>query len=315
MADDARISTAFPHHHKTVKLERRLGAAGFRALIRLWLWTADNRCDGDLRDMTVEDIEIAADWSGDAGAFVGTLVEVGFLDGGDGCYWLHDWADHQPYVAARPQRSKVARLAALKKWNDTTPEQRSEAARHAAKAKWAAVRAGRTDDACERDASRTDDACDVRAPFPTLPVPAQHTTIAPHPQADAAPDADEVGLRELKSKVRSEIQSHWGTFNKGVTLPWDGRAAKNLTAVLKANPSWRFDEFAHCIRHRFQSERNHSEAPYKWLPSLTDYLGGPLDRFGQPIHRPKANGGAFHFDGDNSQYTKDADYVLDNRQE
>ena len=63
MADDARISTAFPRHPKTVKLQRRLGATGCGSLVCLFLWVADNRPDGDLSGMSDEDIEIAAGWS------------------------------------------------------------------------------------------------------------------------------------------------------------------------------------------------------------------------------------------------------------
>ena len=60
MADDARISTAFPQHPKTVKLKRRLGYEGCWALLCFWLWVADNRPAGDLSGLSAEDIEIAA---------------------------------------------------------------------------------------------------------------------------------------------------------------------------------------------------------------------------------------------------------------
>lgn len=116
MADDARISTALPHHPKTVKLQRRLGAPGCWSLICLFLWVADNRPDGDLKGMSSEDIAIAADWAGEGGAFVAVLAEVGFVDGEAGAYMIHDWVEHNPWAAGRPERKASARKAANARW-------------------------------------------------------------------------------------------------------------------------------------------------------------------------------------------------------
>jgi hypothetical protein len=90
MADDARISTALPRHPKTVKLLRRLHEPGFCSLVFLWLWVRENRPDGNLADLTSEDLEIAAGWTGEPGAFVSTLAEVRFLDGAEAAYTVHE---------------------------------------------------------------------------------------------------------------------------------------------------------------------------------------------------------------------------------
>jgi hypothetical protein len=116
MADDARLSTALPRHPKTVKLKRRLSGDGCWSLVCLFLWVADNRCDGNLEGLSTEDIEIAADWSGDSGVFVASLSEVGFLDGDDGKFSIHDWAEHNPYAASKGMRVEAARNAARKRW-------------------------------------------------------------------------------------------------------------------------------------------------------------------------------------------------------
>jgi hypothetical protein len=116
MADDARLSTALPRHPKTVKLKRRLSGDGCWSLVCLFLWVADNRCDGNLEGLSTEDIEIASDWSGDAGVFVASLSEVGFLDGDDGKFSIHDWAEHNPYAASKGMRVEAARNAARKRW-------------------------------------------------------------------------------------------------------------------------------------------------------------------------------------------------------
>jgi hypothetical protein len=137
MADDLRISAAFPRHPKTVKLRRRLEERGPYSLICLWAFVADNRPDGNLNGLTVEDIEIAAEWTGEPGAFVTAAVGVGWLDGSDGSYSLHDWLDHQPWVANRPARVEAARAAARKRWSKEV--------------------------ACEPDATRMQPACDGNA--------------------------------------------------------------------------------------------------------------------------------------------------------
>jgi hypothetical protein len=110
---DARIATALPQHPKTKKLFRRLGAAGPLGCIYLFLWAAANRSDGDLSGMTDEDIELAVDWNGDAGAFVSAMSEVGFLDGPESQRFIHDWEEHNPWAAGSKSRSEKARWAAL----------------------------------------------------------------------------------------------------------------------------------------------------------------------------------------------------------
>jgi len=114
MGADARLQTSLPGHPKTKKLARRVGKAGVLSLIWLLLWCVDNRSDGDLAGMTAEDIELAADWDGEPGVLVKALAEVGFLDGSEGSYTVHDWADHQPWAAGAAFRSAKARWNAVK---------------------------------------------------------------------------------------------------------------------------------------------------------------------------------------------------------
>lgn len=110
---DARISTSLPAHPKTKRLVRKLGSDGPWHLIRLFLWARDNRPTGDLSGMTGEDIELAVDWPGDEGAFIAALADFGFLDGGEGQWAIHDWAEHNPYAAGSADRSDASRWAAL----------------------------------------------------------------------------------------------------------------------------------------------------------------------------------------------------------
>ncbi|MEI2806910.1 MAG: hypothetical protein V9G18_13505 [Albidovulum sp.] len=126
MNADIRISVGFPDHPKTVKLDRRLGFQGVRSLLALWTWAAQNRPDGDLggangrstavrRPLDEEDIEIAARWPGEPGLFVATLVALGWLDRTERGYLLHEWQQHNPWVAAATDRSDKARFSRVAK--------------------------------------------------------------------------------------------------------------------------------------------------------------------------------------------------------
>lgn len=115
MSTDARLSVGLPGHPKTKKLIRRLDASAGWSLVCLILWARANRPDGDLSGMSAEDIELAADWTGENDAFVRELASVGFLDGVEGAYQLHDWADHQPWSAGSDLRSLKAKWNAVKR--------------------------------------------------------------------------------------------------------------------------------------------------------------------------------------------------------
>ena len=113
MVSDARLNIGFPHHPKTQKLKRRLGADGAWSLVCLILWTAANKSNGVLSGMTHEDIAIAAGWEGQTEEFVKALIEVGFLDQLGDSLALHDWVDHNPYAWGAAERSEKSRYAAL----------------------------------------------------------------------------------------------------------------------------------------------------------------------------------------------------------
>lgn len=112
---DARISTALPSHPKTKKLIRRLGDGAAWSLVRLLLWTAENRPDGDLEGMTAEDLELAIDWAGAPDELVRALVDVGFLERLESGYRIHDWTEHNPWAAGAGLRSAKARWNAVKR--------------------------------------------------------------------------------------------------------------------------------------------------------------------------------------------------------
>jgi hypothetical protein len=117
MNTDFRVSVDFFGHHKTKKLQRRIGDAGVMSLLRLWAYVAKIKPDGDIASMDTEDIEIAADWKGECGAFVKAAIESGFFEEYEGEYYLHDWKIHNPWVSDCAFREDEARFSALRRWN------------------------------------------------------------------------------------------------------------------------------------------------------------------------------------------------------
>jgi hypothetical protein len=190
MADDARISTAFPRHPKTVKLQRRLGAAGCWSLVCLFLWVADNRPDGDLSGMSDEDLEIAAGWSGDQNSFVATLCEVGFLDGRDSERSIHDWVEHNPWAAKRGERVAKAKKAAAARWETAAQNML---------------------DACSPHATGMHSACsDTKRAMPsTQPNPTQPNHTKKPPGADAPAEWIQAeawaGFVDMRRKTREPL--------------------------------------------------------------------------------------------------------------
>jgi hypothetical protein len=112
---DTRINTALPSHPKTKKLLRTLGPAGGWYLVRLLLWATENRSNGDLSGLTDDDIELAIDWPGEAGALVAQLASVGFIDGQECSRQIHDWLEHNSWAAGASERSLKGRWNAAKR--------------------------------------------------------------------------------------------------------------------------------------------------------------------------------------------------------
>ena len=119
MNSDIRLSVGFFDHPKTIKLERQLGHEGVIALMRLWLWAAQNRPSGILTGMDEDDIEIAARWNGEARAFNAVTTRLKLLDKVGGVYQIHDWQEHNAWQSDAENRSNASRLSRMAK---THPE-------------------------------------------------------------------------------------------------------------------------------------------------------------------------------------------------
>ena len=91
----------------------------------------------------------------------------------------------------------------------------------------------------------------------------------------------EVDPRHLQ--VREFIRACYAKANPGLpAMPWNPRAAGELTQLLKANPSWTAEQLCRCVVHRFESTENHAKQPSEWIPKLPSYAAGPLDEYGKP---------------------------------
>ena len=117
-----------PRHPKTLALAQALKISRREAvglLIDLWTWglnCADET--GHLRGITNEGIAMAMDWPGrQAVKLVNALVDCGWIDGENGSYCLHDWADYTSRLSDKrkdAERKREARKRA--KQADKSPE-------------------------------------------------------------------------------------------------------------------------------------------------------------------------------------------------
>lgn len=113
MSTDIRLSTDFFTHWKTKVLQEELGSDGVVSLITFWLSSAHHRPSGKLNGYTERRIEIDANWKGERGLFVNTLIDIGFLEKNGKQYCIHNWAFRQPWVAESEDRSDKARFSKL----------------------------------------------------------------------------------------------------------------------------------------------------------------------------------------------------------
>jgi hypothetical protein len=114
---DLRFETGCPDHPKIARLVKLAGAEGFRCLTRLWAWVATNRpSSGDLKGFDDDDIEDLARWNGVRGVLVNALRELRLLDGGARKSRIHDWKEHQPWLAHAVERKEHASKAAAARW-------------------------------------------------------------------------------------------------------------------------------------------------------------------------------------------------------
>jgi len=240
---DIRLDTGFLDHPKTKRLKRVLGWEGIEALLRLWMFAADNksRSKGNLKGMDSLAIADAANWDDDPDTFVKVLSasETRFLDihqvgnNGSGCYYvLHDWRDHQGFVCRKKERSENAKNAAKKRWSEKKVAKKR---RNPKPSKPIQVMPTACESHCQPHASRN------------APLPSPSPTPTPSANAAKAASKKEVAKEDKTNPDKSPIpkirelyralwkEEHW------IEMPWvygkdDARLKRLMDQLEEANP-------------------------------------------------------------------------------
>ncbi len=142
MNTDIRLKTSFPNHPKTKRFIKAVGQLGGWMLVKLWVFTAQNKPDGLLTNMDSNDICDVMEFKGNPRMMIHALLDC--TSGADstkscaGCdtcekakskkrsawldktstgfYRVHDWEEHNPYASkasARIDRAKKGAAARI----------------------------------------------------------------------------------------------------------------------------------------------------------------------------------------------------------
>lgn len=252
MSNDARLSTGLPGHPKTKKLIRRLGPAAGWSFVCLILWARDNRPDGDLSGLTAEDIELAVDWHGENDAFVSGLVAVGFLDGADGGYRLHDWEEHQPWSAGSEARSESAKWKSLCRHhgrNGAAERMPEYAAKLASSTESDA--GSKKQDAGSNGSAMLPDAGSKKTPPPSpYPYPSPNPLEAEELLSSATPKTDLLGTKPVPDDLAARRAQRLVTVTEDAIAAYNrilGRPNGLLASVSKVGRKTRRKEIQRCL--------------------------------------------------------------------
>jgi uncharacterized phage protein (TIGR02220 family) len=210
MNKDFRVLVTLPVHPKTKKLMRQLGDRSFYNLIRLWAWVAQNKPEGVLANMDKDDIEIAADWEGDEGLFVDTLIALRLVDCNEGVCEIHDWEINNGFAFGAAQRSEKARNAAKARWG-------SKDANHAK--------------SCLEQCSE-----DAQAKTSNAPSPSPSPSLNNIPYKKIIEHLNEKTGKNFRSSTKETQRSIRARFNEGFTFD------DFLTVINNKSEKWRNDQ-------------------------------------------------------------------------
>lgn len=268
-----------PNHPKTHRLAEELGVSWATTVGHLELlfhFAGHYTPNGDIGRYGEKRLAGAMGWKGKPSKLIEALVTAGWVDrhsvattdqlgsNSVATLQLHDWSEHADR-AVKKRIAKTRKMISLRIQEDTSNE-------------------------CDLDESDTKPKSVLPVP---VPVKVQHHAPAPvppsppdvkikPPSARKRTGAKEPDPRHIQ--FREQTAKYWQLKNSDREMPWNGQSAKALADLLAANPLLDVDTFTELLRNRWKSDLNHFEAPAIWLRRITDFAGGPLDRFGQPMN-------------------------------
>ena len=119
-----------------------------------------------------------------------------------------------------------------------------------------------------------------------------HGTFLPDVDVDVDSDIKPYAKKKTGDPRHSEFQKlifrcH-RYLNKNDTPSWDASDAKQLSLLLKAKPDLTSAQFHAWLGNYADSENiNPASRPRKFLPKITEYASGPLDKFGKPLQEQR----------------------------
>lgn len=169
---DFRVSIGFSSHPKIKELERRRGDRGVLALIKLWEFTALHYTDGVLPNMSAADLARHVGRGSHFRKLIDDLLALRLLDRIEGGFQVHDWDEHQGWVAKARKRSRNASASAKARWTGPAKESgKSEegVAQDCATATSSAAVLDRSSEAKSAENKEPADAPSLTFPYPSFP--------------------------------------------------------------------------------------------------------------------------------------------------
>ena len=85
------------------------------------------------------------------------------------------------------------------------------------------------------------------------------------------------------AEFKAAILRYWESKNPGVEMPWGPAEGRNLEMWLRETPNTTLEQFVGYLRNRFKSAVTHTERPSRWIGNVTNFAGGPIDKYGKPL--------------------------------
>lgn len=268
----------------------------------LWHFCGRYTPTGAIGKYSNADIEAWLEWDGPADQLVEALVAARWIDEHpEHRLVVHDWPHHaddlvhtelarrcQPFADGQLPRTGRLNKDERKRFFTAFPPELSS---FQSDSLTETPAEGQTDPASSQTKS---------AKAQSFPASVTKPEPVPEPEPGLQPEnktlpSDERSAAEgpvtRHTACKAHVHAYWHHRHPAEQFAtWDGSEAKALDRLLKAKPDLTPDRFRQLLACRERSDVNHNERPRAWIERLTDYGGGPLDRFKLPAasSRPEA---------------------------